>query len=128
VTETRPFRLARAATQKNIWRLGFALAGLAALGMAFLLSLANAGDWSGVVVAALNRLRTFGAIGWLAFIGLQMLVAVVGFLPASLLSLIAGAVYGVGFGFGLAAAGVNWGGNLVCLGALRVSVRADQSF
>ncbi len=94
------------ATQKNILRLGFALAGLAALGVVFVLSLANAGDWSGVAVATLNKLRAFGPIGWLAFIGMEMLVAVVGFLPASLLGLIAGAVYGVGFGFGLAAAGV----------------------
>lgn len=106
VTEKRSFLLAHPAHRKNIWRLGFALAGLAALGVIFLLSLANASNWSGVVVATLNKLRAFGAIGWLAFVWLEILVAVVGFLPASVLCLIAGAVYGIGFGFVLAAAGV----------------------
>lgn len=105
-TEKRPSLLARPAHWKNIWRLGSALAGLAALGVIFLLSLDNASNWSGVVVAMLSKLHAFGAIGWLAFVGVEILVAVVGLLPASLLCLTAGAVYGVGLGFSLAAAGV----------------------
>ncbi len=88
------------------------MAGVGVLSGAFVFSLASAGHWSGLVVAALDRLRTFGAIGWLAFIGLQVLVAVIGFLPASLLGLAAGAVYGVAFGFSLAAAGVLLGAEI----------------
>lgn len=44
-----------------------------------------------------------GSIGVIAFIGIQILVSISGVLPASLLGIAAGAVYGVAFGFGIAA-------------------------
>ena len=112
MTMTTSPRRIRTIAQQGGWRLGLAIAGFGLLGGAFLFSLASAGYWSGLVVAALERLRAFGAIGWLAFIGLQILVAVIGFLPASLLGLVAGAVYGVAFGFSLAAAGVLLGAEI----------------
>lgn len=87
-------------------RLVVALAILALLIAALAASIAGAADWAGDALGALDRLRDFGPLGWIAFVGLQALVALIGFLPASLLGIAAGAVYGVGLGFGLAAAGV----------------------
>jgi uncharacterized membrane protein YdjX (TVP38/TMEM64 family) len=82
------------------------LAGFGVLGTAFLASLADAADWAAAVLDVLDSLRELGPLGWFALVGLQTLVALIGFLPASLLGLAAGAVYGVGLGFGLAASGV----------------------
>jgi uncharacterized membrane protein YdjX (TVP38/TMEM64 family) len=64
------------------------------------------GQWSGALLTLLERLRNLGWIGWLVFALLQALVALIGFLPASLLGLAAGAVYGVALGFGLSATGI----------------------
>ncbi|HQT87370.1 MAG TPA: VTT domain-containing protein [Acidiphilium sp.] len=64
------------------------------------------GQWSGALLTLLERLRNLGWIGWLIFALLQALVALIGFLPASLLGLAAGAVYGVALGFGLSATGI----------------------
>jgi uncharacterized membrane protein YdjX (TVP38/TMEM64 family) len=47
--------------------------------------------------------RSFGAGAWLIFAGLQVLVAASGVLPASLLGLAAGTLFGIGYGFALAA-------------------------
>jgi uncharacterized membrane protein YdjX (TVP38/TMEM64 family) len=96
----RPF------ARKAGWRLISAFAGIAVLGAAFLFSLAGPHDVARTVLFMLDRLRGLGPLGWLAFIGLQALVALVGFIPASLLGVTAGAVYGIECGFGLAAAGV----------------------
>jgi uncharacterized membrane protein YdjX (TVP38/TMEM64 family) len=105
MTEEIPVRIADAVVRKNGLRLIAALVGVGALGAAFLFSL-GAADWAGAVLSVLNRLRGLGPLGWLAFIGLQTLVALVGFLPASLLGITAGAVYGVKLGFGLASVGL----------------------
>jgi len=51
----------------------------------------------------LQRIQDLGWIGAIAFIGLETVVAMSGFLPASLLGVAAGAVYGSVFGFGIAA-------------------------
>lgn len=102
MTETLPPDLARPI---NRWLI-VALAAFGLLGAAFIASLAGAADWAGAVLGALDRLRDLGPLGWIAFVGLQALVALIGFLPASLLGLAAGAVYGIGLGFGLAAVGV----------------------
>ncbi|WP_460254460.1 TVP38/TMEM64 family protein [Acidiphilium sp. MT5] len=66
-------------------------------------------QWSGAVLTVLERLRHLGWIGWLIFALLQTLVALIGILPASLLGLAAGAVYGVALGFGLSAIGIMLG-------------------
>lgn len=78
----------------------------AVLVAAFLLSVAGAAGHAGAVLAALGRLRALGWRGAVAFFAIQMIVAVIGFVPASLLGLAAGALYGVALGFGLAAAGL----------------------
>ena len=92
--------------------MGLAFTVFGVLAIAFLFSLTSAGGRPEMALAVLTRLRAFGAIGWLVFIGLQLLVAVAGFLPASLLGLAAGAVYGVAFGFSLAATGVLLGAEI----------------
>src|SRR3954447_25201699 len=51
-----------------------------------------------------------GPAGWAAFALAQMFVAMIGVIPASLLGIAAGAVYGVVVGFGLAAIGTLLGG------------------
>jgi uncharacterized membrane protein YdjX (TVP38/TMEM64 family) len=48
-------------------------------------------------------IRDLGSVGLLAFFGIQVLVAISGLIPASLLGIAAGAVYGITFGFGVAA-------------------------
>ena len=53
--------------------------------------------------AWLEALQAWGRSSWAAFLLLQSLVAVSGVLPASLAGIAAGAVFGLGFGFGLAA-------------------------
>lgn len=67
------------------------------------------------VAQALVHLRKFGAAGWLIFVLLQTGIALVGFLPASLLGLAAGAIYGIALGFGLSATGVALGAALAFL-------------
>jgi len=51
-----------------------------------------------------------GPAGWAAFALAQMAVAMIGVIPASLLGIAAGAVYGLVVGFGLAAIGTLLGG------------------
>lgn len=53
----------------------------------------------------LARVRGWGALGWLVFAALQVVVVVVGVLPASLVGIAAGAMFGVLPGFGLATVG-----------------------
>jgi uncharacterized membrane protein YdjX (TVP38/TMEM64 family) len=81
--------------------LGFAL-----LAAALVLSVAGGAEFAAHVLGWLDRLRGLGALGCVVFVLLQALVALIGFLPASLLGLAAGAVYGVALGFGLAAIGI----------------------
>lgn len=79
---------------------------LAALAVAAGFSVVAGSRWSVPVVADLDRLRDLGLLGWLIFVGLQMFAALAGLVPASLLGIAAGAVYGVGLGFGLATTGI----------------------
>ncbi|MEE3501133.1 VTT domain-containing protein [Acidiphilium acidophilum] len=76
----------------------------------------------GVVLRRIEGLRALGVTGGLVFVALQMLTAVVGFLPASLLGIAAGAIYGVGLGFGLAAAGLMLGA-AIAFGLARTGLR-----
>ncbi|MGC9270522.1 TVP38/TMEM64 family protein [Acidiphilium sp.] len=93
-------------------RLVLIAAGFMVLAAALALSLIGGADWAARVLGALDRLRQFGVAGWLVFVLVQALVALVGFLPASLLGLAAGAVYGVALGFGLAAIGILLGAGM----------------
>ncbi|MCW8305993.1 VTT domain-containing protein [Acidiphilium sp. PA] len=81
-------------------------AGFAILAAALALSLAGGATWAARILDWLDRLRALGVLGWLIFVLLQTLVALIGFLPASLLGLAAGAVYGVALGFGLSSIGL----------------------
>jgi uncharacterized membrane protein YdjX (TVP38/TMEM64 family) len=51
------------------------------------------------MVAATGSLRALGAAGWVIFVLAQAAVALIGILPASLLGIAAGAIYGVSLGF-----------------------------
>jgi uncharacterized membrane protein YdjX (TVP38/TMEM64 family) len=61
------------------------------------------GSTAAQVQELLAIIHGLGLVGFLAFVTLQILVAISGLLPASLLGIAAGAVYGVAFGFGIAA-------------------------
>lgn len=69
-------------------------------------------QWAGMLVDAA---RGAGPAGWAAFALAQAVVAMVGVLPASLLGIAAGAVYGLWLGFCLSAAGTLVGGWLAFL-------------
>ncbi len=53
--------------------------------------------------AALHWAQTLRGTGWIILAALQICIAASGVLPASLAGMVAGALYGVTFGFGLAA-------------------------
>lgn len=53
--------------------------------------------------AFLRQAKNFGAHNWAVFLLLQTLIVISGILPASFVGIAAGALFGVAFGFGLAA-------------------------
>jgi uncharacterized membrane protein YdjX (TVP38/TMEM64 family) len=55
------------------------------------------------VEGILRSIQTLGWVGMGAFVTIQILIAISGVLPASLLGIAGGAVYGVSLGFGMAA-------------------------
>lgn len=57
------------------------------------------------VEGGLRAVRELGPVGWAVFVAAQVLVALSGVLPASLLGVAAGVLYGVPAGFALAGAG-----------------------
>jgi uncharacterized membrane protein YdjX (TVP38/TMEM64 family) len=67
------------------------------------LVLARAGSVTDTARHLLAGLHHLGTVGWIGFAAIQVLVALSGVLPASLVGLAAGAVYGVPLGFALAA-------------------------
>ncbi|MHB1303900.1 MAG: TVP38/TMEM64 family protein [Acidiphilium sp.] len=87
-------------------RLKLVVFGFAFLGLAFVVSLAGAAHAGEYALGLLARLRRLGLLGCTVFVLAQTAVAMAGFLPASLLGLAAGAVYGVPLGFALSAIGV----------------------
>ena len=58
------------------------------------------------ITGVTQSLRNLGPLGWLIFIGVETLVALIGILPASLLGIAAGAVYGITIGFITSALGI----------------------
>jgi len=95
-------------TMRSGWRssgrglLAVGLVGLAGLGIAAWISPAGL---SAVTDASVRTLRNLGFAGAIVFGIVQVLVAVSGVLPASLLGVAAGAIYGLVPGFLLAAVG-----------------------
>jgi uncharacterized membrane protein YdjX (TVP38/TMEM64 family) len=73
------------------------------------------GFWQDEILAAvqtsIGTIQRLGLAGWLSFGALEAMVAALGFLPASLLGVAAGAIYGVWGGFRIA-------GTSTMLGAL----------
>jgi uncharacterized membrane protein YdjX (TVP38/TMEM64 family) len=55
--------------------------------------------FASTVVTITAKLRALRALGWVIFVAAQAAVALVGILPASLLGIAAGAVYGISLGF-----------------------------
>jgi len=58
------------------------------------------------LTAATQKLHALGPLGWFLFVGAETLIALAGILPASLLGIAAGAVYGIGGGFITSAIGI----------------------
>lgn len=106
-----------------IARLATIVGGFGVLAAALLIGVSHGAAWSGVLLSWLDRLRGMGAAGAGLFVALQALVALIGFLPASLLGLAAGAVYGIGMGFGLSATGLMIGAGLA-FGLARSALRS----
>ncbi len=73
-----------------------------------------AAHWGGGDIAwaeaMLRRIRDAGPLGWLGFTAVQIVVAMAGIVPASLLGMMAGMTYGVGLGFALSTVGTLVGG------------------
>jgi uncharacterized membrane protein YdjX (TVP38/TMEM64 family) len=57
-------------------------------------------------IATTAKLRALGPAGWVIFVGAQAAIALIGILPASLLGIAAGAIYGVSLGFFTSAIGI----------------------
>ena len=87
----------------GIARLALALSLLVILAGAFIAAHLLPASLAEAPAAWLDALQAWGRSSWAAFLLLQCLVAVSGVLPASLSGIAAGAVFGLGFGFGLAA-------------------------
>lgn len=65
--------------------------------------------WSQQILAVLDHIRGLGGLGWILMYLLAVMVAAIGVLPASLIGIAAGAVYGTALGFTLAASGIMTG-------------------
>lgn len=95
------------------WVRNLVLAGVVAL---LILCLVSAVLWPQLlfshVEGLLRATRDLGAIGWVLFTLAQVVVALSGVLPASLICMLAGATYGFGLGFVLATLGTMGGAML----------------
>jgi uncharacterized membrane protein YdjX (TVP38/TMEM64 family) len=85
------------------------LAGFGALCAALVFSVIGTADLADSATSMLAWLRALGWAGSLVFVAIEAAAAMVGLVPASLFGLAAGVIYGVGFGFGLAAIGLMLG-------------------
>jgi uncharacterized membrane protein YdjX (TVP38/TMEM64 family) len=83
---------------------------LAVLIGAFLVARSSRTDLAEVVQLVTATAHKAGPVGWVAFAAVQAAVAMIGIVPASLLGIAAGAVYGLAIGFSLAAIGTLLGG------------------
>jgi uncharacterized membrane protein YdjX (TVP38/TMEM64 family) len=90
-----PNRLAEALPRRFVLPALLAILVLASLAASFLVP----HGFAATVINVTARLRALREIGWLIFIAAQAAIALVGILPASLLGIAAGAVYGISLGF-----------------------------
>ncbi|MGB7973645.1 MAG: VTT domain-containing protein [Roseiarcus sp.] len=89
-------------------------------------SQASSGAWTAVASrseGALALAQRFEGAGWLSLAGLQVVAATAGILPASLVGMAAGALFGVANGFATSSAGLLLGA-LVAFGLSRSTLRA----
>lgn len=92
------------------------------LGVCFATSIVEAEAWSDSIVRDLDALHHLGVLGGAAFVALEALVALLGVLPASLLGVVGGAIFGATLGFILSAIGVLIGA-VVAFGLARSALR-----
>ena len=86
----------------------------------------SSGAWTAVASqseGALALAQRFEGAGWLSLAGLQVVAATAGILPASLVGMAAGALFGVANGFAISSAGLLLGA-LVAFGLSRSTLRA----
>jgi uncharacterized membrane protein YdjX (TVP38/TMEM64 family) len=98
------------ATAKAYLRVAAGLVLLALLAGGLVAARSNWTDAAQLVQLVTGMAREAGPAGWAAFALAQAVVAMVGVIPASLLGIAAGAVYGLFMGFALAAIGTLVGG------------------
>jgi uncharacterized membrane protein YdjX (TVP38/TMEM64 family) len=79
-------------------------------------------DFATAIISITAKLRGLGIFGWLIFAVAQAVIALIGILPASLLGVAAGAVYGVLNGFIASAIGLI-AGALIAFGLSRSAFR-----
>jgi uncharacterized membrane protein YdjX (TVP38/TMEM64 family) len=98
-----------------------------ALSLAWLAtSLLGSGAWTALASqseAALALARRFETASWLTLAGLQVVAAMAGIVPASLVGMAAGALFGVADGFAISTAGLLLGA-LAAFGLSRSTLRA----
>jgi uncharacterized membrane protein YdjX (TVP38/TMEM64 family) len=99
---------------------------IAAFSLAWLAtSLLGSGAWTAFVSqseAALALARRFEGASWVSLAGLQVIAATAGIVPASLVGIAAGALFGVADGFAISAAGLLFGA-LAAFGLSRSAFR-----
>jgi uncharacterized membrane protein YdjX (TVP38/TMEM64 family) len=100
---------------------------ISALSLAWLAtSRASSGAWTALASqseGAFALAHRFESASWLSLAGLQVVAATVGILPASLVGMAAGALFGVANGFAISTAGLLLGA-LVAFGLSRSTLRA----
>jgi uncharacterized membrane protein YdjX (TVP38/TMEM64 family) len=99
-----------AAAPKTYLRAAAGLVLLALVVGGFVAARSNWADAANLVQIVTNMARDAGPAGWAAFALAQAVVAMIGIIPASLLGIAAGAVYGIFIGFTLSAIGTLVGG------------------
>ncbi len=85
-------------------RVAITLAVLVVLTAAYVVLHAGLAGSTARVDMVLDAIRALGASGWIGLVALQVVVAMSGVLPASLMGVAAGVLYGLTIGFALAAA------------------------
>lgn len=98
------------ATAKTTIRVAAGLVLLAVMVGGLVLARSNWTDAAALVEMVTRMAHEAGPAGWIGFAAAQAAVAMIGVIPASLLGIAAGAVYGLPMGFALSAIGTLVGG------------------
>lgn len=99
-------RLQSKEKKANTRLIAIATTSFAILLFCLIMSVYGGIEWSDFIINKLEKLRNFGIFGVIVFFFLQIIVATIGILPASLIGIAAGAVYGLTYGFLISAVGV----------------------